>query len=149
MTLEEFNAWRSGLADAGKIPSSYANDLPAAGILAFLRSGLAKRMADADSEGRLFREQSFVLGIEADRVNPGFPHEETFLVQGIIDACFLENGEWVLVDYKTDRVDHPDELRERYRVQLDLYERALTQITGMRVREKLIYSVFLRETIAL
>ena len=149
VTLEEFNAWRSGLADAGKIPSSYANDLPAAGILAFLRSGLAKRMADADSEGRLFREQSFVLGIEADRVNPGFPHEETLLVQGIIDACFLENGEWVLVDYKTDRVDHPDELRERYRVQLDLYERALTQITGMRVREKLIYSVFLRETIAL
>ena len=149
VTAENFNEWRAGLSNAGKISLSYANELPAAGILAFLRSGLAQRMADADAEGKLFREQSFVLGIEADRVNPAFPHEETLLVQGIIDACFLENGEWILVDYKTDRVDHPDELRDRYRVQLDLYERALTQITGIRVREKLIYSVSLRKTIVL
>ena len=82
-------------------------------------------------------------------VDPAFPHDETVLVQGIIDACFLEGGEWVLVDYKTDRVKDPAELELRYRVQLDLYERALMQITGYRVREKLIYSVSLRRVIAL
>ena len=53
------------------------------------------------------------------------------------------------MDYKTDRVRDPEELKLRYRVQLDLYERALSQITGIRVREKLIYSVALRRVIAL
>jgi len=46
-------------------------------------------------------------------------------------------------------VKDPEELRLRYRVQLDLYERALTQITGSAVKEKLIYSVALRRVIAL
>ena len=146
---EELDAWRRSLQDAGKIPRSYAEDLPPAGILSFLKSGIAGRMAEAHRAGKLLREQSFVLGIEADMVDPSFPRDETVLVQGIIDACFLEDGEWVLVDYKTDRVRDPEELRLRYRVQLDLYERALTQITGIRVREKLIYSVALRRVIAL
>ena len=71
------------------------------------------------------------------------------LVQGIIDAFFEEDGELILVDYKTDRVAGAHELRDRYQIQLDLYARALQQITGKRVREKLIYSVSLQETISL
>ena len=69
--------------------------------------------------------------------------------QRIIDAYFEENGELVLVDYKTDAVEKAQDLIDRYRVQLDLYERALTQITGKNVKEKLIYSVSLKKTIPL
>ena len=145
----DLNEWRTELALSGRIPENYARDLPVAGILAFLRSGLAARMAAAWKRGELFREQPFVLGIEADAVNPSFPHEEIMLVQGIIDAYFEENGELVLVDYKTDRVAEAHQLRDRYRIQLDLYKRALEQITGKKVREKLIYSVSLRKTISL
>ena len=144
-----FCTWREELAASGRIPQTYARDLPAAGILAFLRSGLAARMAAASGRAQLFREQPFVLGIEADAVNPAFPHEEIMLIQGIIDAYFEEDGELILVDYKTDRVEAAQELRDRYQIQLDLYERALEQITGKKVREKLIYSVSLRETISL
>ena len=145
----ELRDWLNDCADAGKIPRSYAEEFPLHGILSFLKSGLAGRMAMACGKGELFREQSFVLGIEADMVDPDFPHGETVLVQGIIDACFLEDGEWVLADYKTDRVRDPEELVRRYRVQLDLYERALSQITGRTVREKLIYSAALSRVIAL
>lgn len=145
----DFGAWREELAGSGRIPQSYAKDLPSSGILAFLRSDLAARMAAASARSQLFREQPFVLGIEADAVNPAFPHEEIMLIQGIIDAYFEENGGLILVDYKTDRVANAQELRDRYRIQLDLYERALEQITGKKVREKLIYSVSLRETISL
>jgi ATP-dependent helicase/nuclease subunit A len=53
------------------------------------------------------------------------------------------------VDYKTDRVSDPQALIDRYQVQLDLYERALTQITGMNVREKLIYAIALKRVITL
>ena len=145
----EFDSWREELYMDGKIPRSYVGKLGASGILRFLKSPLAARMAAADQRGELFREQPFVLGIEADSINPDFPHDETVLIQGIIDACFIEENEFVLVDYKTDRVTDPQELRDRYRVQLDLYERALSQITGRKVREKLIYSVSLGEIIRL
>lgn len=38
-------------------------------------------------------------------------------------------------------------LAERYRIQLDYYERALTQLTGKNVKERLIYSLTLQEAI--
>ena len=63
-------------------------------------------------------------------------------VQGVIDLCFIEGGEWVLCDYKTDRVP-PDTLKERYRSQLELYKQALEDITGRKVRQTLLYSLSL------
>ena len=149
VTPAQFDSWRTELAASAKIPPSYAEQLPAAGIMAFLKSRLAARMAAAFQRGELYREQPFVLGIEADKVNPGFPKEETVLVQGIIDAYFEEDEELVLVDYKTDAVEKAQDLIGRYQVQLNLYERALTQITGKKVKEKLIYSVSLKKTIPL
>ena len=90
-----------------------------------------------------------VVTVRLDEETPEFPAEETVLVQGIIDAYFIENGELILVDYKTDHVFDPQELRDRYQIQLDLYEQALSRITGMKVREKLIYSISLRRVISL
>ncbi|MBR4501139.1 MAG: UvrD-helicase domain-containing protein [Clostridia bacterium] len=63
-------------------------------------------------------------------------------VQGVIDLCFTEEDEWVLCDYKTDRVP-ADVLKERYRKQLDLYKKALEDITGRKVKQTLLYSLFL------
>ena len=69
------------------------------------------------------------------------------LVQGIIDAFFYEDGEAVVVDYKTDRVRRAEELAERYRIQLDYYDRALQMLTGRKVKERLIYSFQLGKAI--
>ena len=73
------------------------------------------------------------------------------LVQGIIDVCLEEEDGLVLIDYKTDHVPEDGEavLKERYRAQLDFYEKALVQMTGKPVKEKLIYSFALRKIIAL
>lgn len=60
------------------------------------------------------------------------------ILQGVLDACFLEDGAWVLVDYKTDRGE-PEELLLRYRDQLRWYMRALREITGMPVKEAWLY----------
>ena len=62
------------------------------------------------------------------------------LIQGVIDLCFVENGQWVLVDYKTDRADG-EELLRRYTLQLQWYARALSSITGRPVAETLIFSL--------
>lgn len=113
----------------------------------FLRNTLAKRMERAARDGKLYREQPFVFGISAQRVNDGFPAEEKVLIQGIVDAYFEEDGEIVVMDYKTDAVRTKEELVRRYREQLNYYEEALEKLTGKKVKEKIIYSFALNESI--
>lgn len=127
----------------------YAEVISVSAIKTFLSSDLARRMAAAEKQGCLYREKPFVLGIPAKELNGDFPSEELVLIQGIIDVYFEEDGEIVVADYKTDRVDAGKELIEKYRIQLEYYARALQQLTGKRVKEKIIYSFRLHEEIAL
>jgi ATP-dependent helicase/nuclease subunit A len=116
-------------------------------ILAFCRTPLAARMVAADREGQLYREQPFVIGVAANRLNPDFPSEEIILIQGIIDSFFAEEDGLVVIDYKSDAAKTGAELVERYQKQLNYYQEALEQLTGQPVKEKLIYSFVLKETI--
>ena len=117
----------------------------------FLQTKLGKRMQHAAEQGTLHREQQFMLGMPANEVVPGLSSEETILIQGIIDAYFEEDGELVLVDYKADYVEwgQEEELAERYQTQMMYYARALEQLTGKTVREKIIYSFSLGREIIL
>lgn len=117
----------------------------------FIQTKLGRRMQHAAKQGTLHREQQFMLGIPASEVIPELQSEETVLIQGIIDAYFEEEGELVLVDYKTDYVEQGQEkeLAERYRTQMMYYARALEQLTGKAVREKIIYSFSLGREIIL
>lgn len=116
----------------------------------FVRSSLGKRMKQAAIAGKLLREKQFMVGIAASKLYPELNNRETVLVQGIIDACFEEGGEWILVDYKTDWVEKGEEekLRDKYREQLCRYAEALEQLTGKRVREKIIYALSLGKEVA-
>ena len=96
----------------------------------------------------LFKEQPFVLGIDASEIYPQDQSGEKILVQGIIDVYFGESDGLVVLDYKTDKVRSAGELKEKYHAQLDYYARALTQLTGKPVKEKIIYSFTLGEEIA-
>lgn len=117
-------------------------------IADFLKSSLAKQMIQAKKRNGLFKEQPFVLGISADKLNPKFPQEETVLIQGVIDAFYYdESGDIVLLDYKTDKVEKAEELVIRYKAQLDYYQEALEQITGKKVVKRYIYSFKLNEEI--
>ena len=134
---------------AGKLPPEYAKAVSLPAIHTFLSTSLAKRMANAEKSGKLYREQPFVLGLSADELNGKFPKDELVLIQGVIDVYFEENGELIVADYKTDRVEDGKELVEKYRKQLEYYARALEQLTGKRVKEKIIYSFRLHEEIML
>ena len=61
---------------------------------------------------------------------------EELLVQGTVDCCFMEDGKWVLLDYKTDRSRDVEALKARYEKQLQVYALALERITGIEVKEK-------------
>lgn len=132
-----------------RLSEEYAAAINVYKIRAFLQTPLAARMAKAAKSNRLHREQPFVLGLSANRLNTDFPEDETVLIQGIIDVYLEEEDGIVLADYKTDLVKDPKELILRYRVQLDYYEEALVRLTGKCVKEKLIYSFGLEQEITL
>ncbi len=113
-------------------------------LVVFMESDFAYRMWAADRRGELYREQPFVLGVAAQRVSHEFPQEETVLIQGIIDVFWVENGEIVLLDYKTDVIDSMEELWNRYETQLDYYQEALGRLMCMPVKEKVLYSFYLQ-----
>ena len=119
----------------------------AADIWIFLQSGLGKRMALAQKEGRLHKEQQFVMGIPARQMGAG-DSDELIVVQGIIDAYLEEDGGLVVMDYKTDKVHRAELLVEHYKKQLDYYQYALEQMTGKTVKEKIIYSITLQQEIS-
>lgn len=131
----------------GRLSEEYARLLLIDKIARFLKSETAMRMAKAQNCGKLFKEQPFVIAVTANRINEEFPESEKVLVQGIVDVYFEENEELVIVDYKTDRVSDLQELKNRYRTQLDYYEEAIGRLTGKKVKEKVLYSFALEDTI--
>lgn len=118
-----------------------------ADILRFLNSDSGRRMQAAAKRKQLSKEQPFVLGIDAKEIYPYIKGDERILVQGIIDVYFEEDGELVVLDYKTDNVRSAKELRDRYHAQLDYYAQALEQLLQKKVKEKIIYSFTLGEEI--
>lgn len=128
-----------------RLTKEYAQAVNLPKIRHFLEQELAYRMWRAEEQGQLYREQPFVLGIDAGRLNPELPEEEKVLIQGIIDVFFVENGEIVLLDYKTDVIESLQALWNRYSVQIQYYEEALTKLMQMPVKEKILYSFYLEK----
>lgn len=140
---ETLHGYLISLSEELRLQEDYLQALNVRKLVHFLQTSLAYRMWRADREGQLYREQPFVLGIAANRLKPEFPSEENVLIQGIIDVFFVEEGEIVLLDYKTDVIDSLDSLWKRYEVQLDYYEEALRKLMKLPVKEKLLYSFYL------
>lgn len=140
MVEKELKRQLDGMEENKKITSKWRKAVAIPKLAAFLKTDLAKRMMKASQENKLRKEQPFVLGLPADRLNKAFPETEMILIQGIIDVYFEEEDHIVVADYKTDRVKEEGELIKRYQVQLDYYAEALERLTGKQVSEKIIYS---------
>lgn len=147
----ESQLWK--LREEHMAPEEYFEVIDINKLYGLVSSDIGKRMAEAAKENKLYREKQFVMGIPADVVKEQSLGEgaskEMVLVQGIVDAYFEENNELVIVDYKTDNVANINDLRARYATQLEYYSKALEQITGMRVKEKILYSVRLNRELSI
>lgn len=132
VNLDGVKADINRMLETGKMNELQVKSVNSWDINTFVQSDTGRRVANAVNCGSVRREQPFVFEYEGQ------------LIQGIIDLYFEEDGEFVLVDYKTDRVMKGEagekELVRRYAIQLDYYAKALTQLTGKKVKEKIIYS---------
>lgn len=109
----------------------------------FINSNLYKRLQKADN---VYKETSFMMEMKGyeifgDRYRDA---DSDIVIHGIIDLYFIEYDHIILVDYKTDYVNNHNinELIDKYKIQLDLYKRALEINTGLKVTESIIYSVY-------
>ena len=136
-------------ATSGKMPQEYVEMINPFDILYFVKSDIGQRMKAAYERGTLVREQQFVMSVPYSEIEKEYNGDEEILVQGIIDAYFVEDGRIVIVDYKTDRANDAKELIDRYQVQLDFYEKAVNKTNENKVKEKVIYAFALKTGIAL
>ena len=132
------------LVTKGTFTEEERNLLSDTSLYKFFSSDLGKRLINAK---RIERELPFSMLLEGKRVYDTLEDGENLFLQGIIDTAFEEDGEWILVDYKTDRVKSGGDLIKRYKIQMDLYKEALQRLTGMPVKACYIYSFRLHDAI--
>ena len=130
----------------GTFTEEERNLLSDTSLYKFFSSDLGQRLINAK---RIERELPFSMLFEGKRVYDTLEDGENLFLQGIIDTAFEEDGKWVLVDYKTDRVKSGEDLIKRYKIQMDLYKEALQRLTGMPVKACYIYSFRLHDAISI
>lgn len=130
----------------GKFSDEERSLLSDRSLYGFFNSDLGQRLI---ASKRVERELPFSMLFDGNRVYPDVENGERLFLQGIIDTVFVEDDQWVLVDYKTDCVKSGDELIRRYKIQMDLYKEALERLTNMPVKASYIYSFRLHEAVLL
>ena len=139
---EDISAELDRLVREGYLTDVQAESIDLDRARAFVHSGLISRALASE---KVYKEYRFTVRIPARTARPeldGRFDGETVILQGAVDLAFVEDGELVIVDYKTDKVKRPQELAARYRAQLELYREALSRCLELPVRECVIYSVY-------
>ena len=145
-TQQSMTDMLDSLQAEGKFSDDERSVLSDRSLYIFFNSDIGKRLI---ASKRIERELPFSMLFDGNRVYPDVESGERLFLQGIIDTAFVEDDQWVLVDYKTDRVKSGDELIRRYKIQMDLYKEALETLTNMPVKASYIYSFRLHEAVLL
>lgn len=127
------------ITDNGFLSREQAESLNRNALLNFFNSDFALRMFESDNIYREIKVSSFVPLSELENTDS----REEVLIQGISDCVFEENGELVLVDYKTDRVSDEKELLDMYKNQIAFYKSAVSKTFDMNVKQAVLYSFHL------
>ena len=126
------------LAEKGILTEAERSVIDIGNIWTFVSSKLGRRMRAAKA---VYRELPFgrLLPAQNYYAEATDEHDRIFL-QGIIDVLFEEeNGDYILLDYKTDRGISADTARTRYQFQIDLYCDAVETILGKEVKERYLF----------
>ena len=117
-------------------------------VFKFFTSELGKRMLNAK---QVKREVPFNLEINSSILSKEMEEDkdETILLQGVIDCFFVDDDGVVLLDYKTDYVDddNKNEIKQRYRLQMDYYKFALEKLLKINVSERYVYLFYIGEVL--
>ncbi len=137
-TLDEIHLQVGELVLKGFLSETEANAVKCENVLRLFKTPLGKKMQE--NMDTLKREFSFKYLMDASEVLKDTRCGETIVVQGMIDAYFEdENGDIVIVDYKTDRVTSKEEIKNRYAPQLKYYKIALEKALNKKVSKTFLF----------
>lgn len=105
-------------------------------VVQFFETDIARRLMKSQ---QIYRELPFTYAHDSNG--------DYQILQGIADCLFEEEDGWVLLDYKTDRVqgrfntveEADEEMQNRYGIQLNLYKRAIESIVKINIKEMVLY----------
>ena len=130
----------------GKVDSAVVDIINFRRVMDFAGHPITQRLRSSKD---IYKEQQFVLLMDAKEVIPSFQeeaYEEDIMVQGVIDCFFAEDDKYVLVDYKTDYVPEGSgrdvaisRIKETYAKQIEIYATAIEDITKHAVKERYLY----------
>ncbi len=135
------------LTDSGYLSLIQADSIDREKAERFINSSLIERCINSD---KVYKEFRFTIKVDAKLVDPQIDQafaDEKIILQGAVDLAFVENNELVIVDYKTDRVKDIHDLYDVYHNQLKIYKTAMEQCTDYKVKECLIYSIHLGQSL--
>ena len=139
-TLQSIQELIADLVSREIITQVEAENINTKAIFQFTQSSIWQEMKRAKE---IQREKPFYITIPAKEIYQEEVPEE-ILVQGMIDLYYInQEEELVLVDYKTDFVQTETELIDKYKNQLEWYQKALEEAMQKKVSRVLIYSTFL------
>ncbi len=104
-------------------------------IAEFFKGELGQRILGCSD---VIREEEFYNDVTGKDIGEDDLGE--FLLQGRVDLYFVENGEIVVVDYKTDKPYNLEKEKENYAKQVKIYSSILPKSTGMKVKEIYLYA---------
>ncbi|MBC7765425.1 MAG: PD-(D/E)XK nuclease family protein, partial [Hyphomonadaceae bacterium] len=130
----------NGMVQNDLLTVEQAKAVKAESIVRFYTSELGERILKAK---KVLRELPFHIPLKCHEVYPQLPpnEDETIMLQGMIDCCFIEGDGWTLVDYKTDRIEKEgvQAIADRYKIQMHYYAEALTRLTHLPVHTRILY----------
>ncbi len=135
------------LVDYKFFTQSQADALDRERIKAFFNSKLYQRIANAS---HVKHEMQFLTEVSVKDIISDISEnlqDEKIIIQGAVDLVFEEDGQIVVVDFKTDRISDEYKLKELYAQQLNYYSFACQKIFKKPIKQKIIYSLNLNKEI--
>ena len=127
------------LVAEGRLTEREGDSIDVKKVETFFKSRIAVRMLNS---GKIFREKRFTFSKKSGEMYEGLAGDsadEEIIIQGMVDCAFVENGKLVIVDYKTDTAP-TEKIKSQYSAQLGIYREAMEKVTGLKVKETVIYS---------
>lgn len=139
-TLEQVEEQLTQMVSDGRLSREEREVLCPKDFFVFGHSALNQMLQQANP---CYREQEFLLYLPSRELFG--QAEEQVMVQGVIDCVFEWNGDYYLVDYKTDR--DTEKIATRYQVQMHLYAIAIEKLFGKRPIKRFLYLFHTGETV--
>ncbi len=117
-------------------------------IMKFMDSEIGRRILKSSE---VLREHRFSVKMPLSKTSfsKGLSKEELegnyIILQGAIDCIFKEDDGYIVLDYKTDKVDCLEEIYNKYNFQLEIYKYAFEESKNIKVKEMGIYSFYLAD----